>query len=429
MPDAKLPIPPAVASPDLADDVYRTSALGFFIHGEETKTQVIRTKDGKPAVGYTKNSDGLFSVTLTMPDGKTEDWKQTDLMMDAKTGVKVMAYERRNPDGSVYLGQDGKPQALIQSVGTIDTNQDIDANNKLVRGQSNPALFNQATAYTKEWYQNAQQRSAKEGVPMPDVLVGAHSMGAYTVGAVTLQLHAEGITPKRTIEIEPVGAGAGLQYLAAHASANPTPAQSWNTASLLSQNVFSFRSAGTADLPGSVFQLPGGREQHANSMVGQTYEYNGTSGAASLMTNHMLSLPANDLNRQGPAALRRTPGNDTSISAFLKDAPLSWEKQDVADGLLDAFDKFTLVSRGNTPGDINTTPTDLHAAPDIDPHSQNTANHKPRNYQAIKVAVAGAAAVAKETPKQSPPAPTTGVKAGSKPVKPAAAVAPRFSVP
>ena len=67
-----------------------------------------------------------------MPNGATEYWKQTDLMMNAETGVKVMAYERRNADGSVYVGANGRPQALIESVGTINTNQDIRANTKIV---------------------------------------------------------------------------------------------------------------------------------------------------------------------------------------------------------------------------------------------------------------------------------------------------------
>lgn len=375
---------PTDANKVLANDLYVAATLGTYIHNEDSKADSVLTKDGQQAENHIREADQLALVTLKMPYGDDRIYKQTDIMMDAKTGVKVMMFERRNADHSTFLGPDGKPQVVIENVGNIGTNEDIAAFSKLVHGEDNPALFQAASAYTEKWIGERQKLASASGVPMPNILLAGHSMGNYTIGAITLALHDHNLDPTRTIEIEPVGAGSGLRYLAQRNNATPTQAET--TANLLAQKVSSFRA------PTTIFHYPGGGTAHANSMVGDTYEYAGAPGLLAAITNHTLVLPANDMLKYGVDGIKRTPEHDTPISAFLHDTPLPWYEKVVANRGVGNFTTYTKITRGNDEyGDIKTAPTDLHL-PDsgsVNAFTQSPSNngHVPKNYASMKIPV------------------------------------------
>ena len=307
----------------LADEVFRSSVLGYFTPGQEHKSSKIVDKHGNQAVIYQENDDGLFQVKMRMPDGSEEYWQQTNVMLDSDTGFKAAAFERRNEDGSIYYGSGRISVTRIEFPGNTFTSQDLDTASNMLAGNDMEKNMMLADNFTDDVVKGMQERAEINNHDIGAITVGTHSLGALAMGAGYKLRHDYGLEDTQTILLEPWGAGQAFQQVVARQAGNnfgtsPTDEQIAETAEAMEKNLVSIRSS-----ENNMFSaMEVGKGVNGNQMVGQTYTFEAVDGA----NNHLLSTIANSLHKNGEGALVRTEDKDISVKELIDNSEeLGWK--------------------------------------------------------------------------------------------------------
>ncbi|MDB2682833.1 hypothetical protein N9Z27_01105 [Alphaproteobacteria bacterium] len=208
----------AAFSDEMVAQTYRTAVMASLNLNGKPKLEPFKTPpdaDGVQRDIASVSEDSPYAISLRMPDGSVERWKQIAYEHNDETDFRAVAYQRCDEDWNVYT-QDGGPHTCLIFPGSQNTVIDRATAKDIVAGEDMSARFAEAQKFAEGvvGYIQKDCRPVDEGgrgYGEGRVDIGSHSMGVYGAVAAIHTVRDQLCIDTQNTVIAPFGAGQALE--------------------------------------------------------------------------------------------------------------------------------------------------------------------------------------------------------------------------